>query len=1512
MQKKKRWHLVLILAVAALTVYNILPTVFFYTKPLSSSIDEPKAVEISAQVAKRINALEPQALAWIDSFCDLLHIKPSSITQDKNNQEFISVAFSSAQDASILRKYLPRAGALIPFTPSQLSLYGDAEDGEDTVVKIKRNIPVHFDTSSLGSFFQFSKKLDDNGKVAPLYQALITDRLKQIALSSGGMSQNAKFAEALLATTDADLSLEIAFALSDNIVSFSKAFNDSPSFTNRFFSSLTQLPGANKQQIAGSIAEKITVASSSLSKEVDLLSQEEAKLKSQGNFLDSSKLQLKASLSHKATLLKTAADLIKKNKGAIADGTEAWTYSNITPVLQENFLTIDNNSIQTLPLNGKNPFIQSIQIDWKNGTISLNLYEEITQLKTELEKTDTKRLEQVDQFLFNEIATISREADETITEAQNGYLITLSEIPESKSFLAFKLSSVAAAESNDIKNLILSSWNPRHADLQPNVFPVIDYTTYLSLPADEKGLSLIVYSPVIESKAPEAGFRMNSVYVIAKGMDKILKKFKDDPSSSDSKIFIEDFQKLRSLLSKSGYMGYEASLLNTGKEFAGDFIFEAPDYFQNVLAASREAFYVKGTKRYAVLEFSNKEQRILAENKIDSAIHEDLLQWRDDYRAAQLSIKGVSRFDVPKPTQNVLLSNLKLSAVKYFRGDERKILHWGLDLSGGKTVQIELRDTNNKLVSNEADIKQGINELYSRVNKMGVSEVSIRQEGDLITLDFPGSQSLSADELIKASSMLFHVVNEKFTPNNGALADSTNKFLQEVWNEAVVTNRKTTEDINRIACKHLYGDSLDPEVIQPRSEAAKALYDNGLRLTLPTDYSASSLYNDTFSKITMFRGEDYTEWHGQTHPLLVVFRNFALEGSDLENVHASYDPSRGNFLSFGVRSSYTSKEGLKITPREDFSSWTTPFSKEKITGTANGQISHNQGWRMAVILNGSVVSAPTLDSALKDSAMITGSFSQREINQLESDLKAGSLSFTPKILSEKNVSPELGSKERSMGILATIASLILVVGVMSFYYRLAGVIASIAVIFNILIMWATLQNIQATLTLASLAGLILTVGMAVDANVLVFERIREEFASKGRIASAIQAGYKKAFSAILDSNVTTIIAALILLQFDSGPIKGFAVTLIIGIVSSMFTALFVTKYLFSLWSKNPKNTALSMANWFKAKKFNFLRYAKVSMIASISVIVLGGALFSVERHSIFGMDFTGGYALNLELSPVKDLSYRQVVEKALVASGAKPQEIQVRELSPSNSVKIFLSKNLALTGRPLDGLVASSGLNGTPQIDWVISSLKKANIDLPESCIDFASQNWSEVSGQMSQTMRNSALIGLLIALLCIFIYITIRFEFKYAISATICLAHDLFFTFAAIALLHALGVSVQIDLTTIAALMTIAGYSLNDTIIVFDRIREETKGMKKTNLPDIINRALNITLSRTVLTSGTTLVALIPLIAMGGSTIFSFTLVMAIGIIFGTLSSLFIAAPLMLLFHKREEQKQQRIALNS
>jgi len=1509
MQKTKRWQFLLILAVTVLTLYNILPTVFFYTKPLGSPITEPKANTISVQIAERINRLKPESVNWLKSFCKLLKINPEKISTDEVNSENIKLSFSTNRDAKLFSSYLTRAGALIPFVPAQLSVSGGSPLSEDKTVVVQRNINVHFDPNLVESFFEFSTKFTDEGKIAPLYREVIKDRITGIALALGGPSQNELFTEALRASKEETVTLEFSAAVAENLVSFVRTFGEASDLSKRFFSGF--LESGNKSRAFEEVIKKLTFASSSLVQQIDAVSSEEADLKIRGKYLDGSKLQIKDTLTSNLNVVDEAIAILKKNEASFTNSVKKWSHSTISPFINKSFENLSDGSFtQTLSLSGKNPFVESLTVNWQAGNVTLNLYRDLIDLKQSRAEIDLKKQDAVERFLFNELAYVSRQTDETILPFKDAYRISLSELEDSSGFLLFKLSSIAEKKSNEARNLLLTAWNPVHADLQNSVFPVLDYSSYNALPSDEKAFGLIVYSPVSSGTSPVQGFRMNSVYVIAKGMSKIIKKMEADSSSPETQVFLQDFQKLRSLLGKSGYMSYEGSLLNAGKEFAGDIIFEAPDYFQNVIAASRENFYVKGSKRFAILEFTNVEQRILTENKIDTQIHEDLLKWRDDYLAARLSLKGASRFDVPKPTKNVFWSNFKLSALKYFRGDDRKILHWGLDLSGGKTVLMELRDAGNRVVTNEDDIKQGINELYGRVNKMGVSEVSIRKEGNFIALDFPGSQYLSASELVKASSMFFHVVNEKFTPNNTQLSASVNKFLQEVWNEAVVTNRKDADSVNAIAWKHLYGGSFDPSVARPESESAKVLYEQGLKLEDPQESDVSNLFNDTYSKIAIFRGDDYTQWQGQTHPLLIVFKNYALSGSDLENVHSSYDPSRGNFLSFNVKGSYTSKQGIKINPRDDFSAWTTPFSKEKIVGTANGQFSRNLGWRMAVILNGSVISSPTLDSPLRDSAMITGSFSQREITSLEADLKAGSLTFTPKILSEQNVSPELGGKERAAGILATAVALLLVIAVMIGYYRFGGVVASVAVLFNLLIMWATLQNIQARLTLSSLAGLILTVGMAVDANVLVFERIREEFSLTGRIASAVHAGYKKAFSAILDSNVTTIIAALILLQFQSGPIKGFAVTLIIGIVSSMFTALFMTKYFFSRWVRNPENKSLTMMNCFKTKNFDFLKYAKSSFFISAIVIVLGGALFVSEKGSLFGMDFTGGYTLNLELEPAKNLPYRHVVEEALLSAGAKPQEIQIRELSPSNNIRIFLSRSLELQGRPFYGMPRSD--TDIPQINWVVSSLGKEGVRMTSSAITSAKENWSEVSGQMSQTMRNSAVLGLLAALFCIFIYIAVRFEWKYAMAATICLLHDIFFTLGAVALLHLLKVPVQIDLTTIAALLTIAGYSLNDTIIVFDRIREETKSMKRAHLRELINLALNITLSRTVLTSGTTLLVLIPLIFMGGSTIFGFALVMAIGVIFGTLSSLFIAAPLMLFFHERESKKQQSVVVNN
>ncbi len=1509
MEKPKRWQLFLIAAVIFLTVYNILPTVFFYAKPLKSSIDQKRAEKIETDIAVRVNSLESESLSWLESFCNLLKLKPLSIALDASNPQFVQVKFQDRAEAQKFRNYLPRAGSLIGFVPAQLDVY-DRDLTSKTVV-VQRRIPVHLDTKTIQNYFQFGSKRDASGNPTDFYRAIVDDRLVFLGTSAGGTSENASLVQTSISHLQDSSAQDLLFMLSQNILNFTKVFDENSPVAKRYFASFSQIEVANQRQFIEQWIGALERVKDQVRLERIALSQEKDSLIGEGKYLETVKQQRLEWLNNRENLLINSAAIVKKHITAFSSGKTPLNFTTMKASLNES--QISSNQ-QIISLSGHHPFIESLTVDWDSEKIVLNLYADVQQVKDNLMAGAPS--EQLDQLIYNDIASLSRQAGEKIKPYLDRFEIQMSELSDSKTFVAMRLYNIAKAEAEMMRTAIATNWIPQHPDLQRSVFPIWDYETYQSLPADQKKLGLVVFAPSMQSKMPPKGFKMNSIYIVAKGVDKILNRYENQDSDA-AKQFIHDFNELRSMLQKNGFNGYSGGAYPIATEFKSDVVFEHEDYFQDILKATREDFTVHGTKRYALLEFSNTEQRILTENKIDNSLHENLLKWRDDYRAAQVDLRGTSKYDVPAPTSNVLWNNFKLSCVKYFRGDERKVIRWGLDLSGGKTVQIELRDNNNHVVQNEADIRQGINELYNRVNKMGVSEVTIRQEGNTIALDFPGSQSLSASDLVKASSMYFHIVNEKFMTSQ-TLAEATHRFLQDIWNEAVVTNRKDVEEINAIAWRHLYGESINPDAVQPRSQAAKILYENGLRLAHPQEMTSNAGLDETFSKVSMYRGDDFTDWYGQTHPLLVVFRNYALEGANLENVRGSYDPSKGNYLAFGVQGSHSSKDGIKISPRDDLQAWTAQYSKEKIAGTPLEAYSNGRGWRMAVILNGSVITAPALESALRDSASITGSFTQREINKLEADLKAGSLSFTPRILSEKNVSPELGGQERLHGIVATVCALVLAIITMIGYYRFGGFVASVAVIFNLLIMWAALQNLGATLTLAGIAGVILTVAMAVDANVLVFERIREEFAITGRIAAAVHAGYRKAFSAIIDSNITTLIAALILMHFDAGPIRGFAVTLIIGIISSLFTALFATRFFFTWWVQNPKHRELKMANFIKGAHFNFMKFTKPTVIVSAIVILIGSYLLITQRQTILGMDFTGGYALTVELPASAKNDYRAEVEKALTKQGLTAQEFQIRELHPSNNVRIFLSSSLEQQGRPFAGMPVSTDASevtypfeSNPKILWIVSALQSSQIQLAPTVLQDLDQNWTAISGQMSDTMRIHASIGLCIALLCILVYITIRFEFKYAISATLCLIHDLIFCVGVVGILHLLGVPIQIDLHIIAALMTIVGYSLNDTIIVFDRIREDARLMRKNNLTEVINHALNVTLSRTLMTSGITLLVLIPLIVLGGSTIFGFALVMAIGVIFGTLSSLFIAAPLMQYFHNREMQKQQRVELH-
>lgn len=1512
MEKQKRWQFYLILAVIFLTIYNILPTIIFYSKPLKAPINAERAHGVAESIVARVDELEKDSKDWLESFSNLLGIKPKSIQLKENDPGIIEVAFAHPKEAALFKRFLPQAGTLVPFVPAQLGLYPETS-GEETTALVSRKIGVHLDPSDIDAMFKFSPKYADNGDISPLYRNIVYDRVMQLALGFGASSKTAgQLAVISENPTDPQYNPTV-LSLAKEIIDADLALGRNSPAARRYFANFAQSTYPASDVLMKAFTARAEALKTSITAQRDTLQSELKKAKEAGERTEMFQEQELSLLENQRRTLDSALSFIQKN-GDLFKTSSPLNEETVLAGLKKSEAAVDsNNRLQILSLEGRNPYIEALAIDWNSDKIRLQFYPDIENIRLSEEKSETAAFlkDKVNQWTINDIARVSRLADENISPDGDEFAVSLSTLTNSQSVLTMDLGQLAAKQTNQLIDQVQRSWSPKHSDMSSEAYPLMSYENYKNLKPEEQKLGLVFYAPAMYQEAPPSGFRTGSIYVIARGLDSIQQKFRQTPGADDKQL-MADINQLQTLLQQKGFIGYPGSSYGVDPAFRKDYIFELDDYYADLVKATREDFVVKGSKRFAALDFTDVEQRILAWNKIEDRIQEDLLKWKEEYGAAQVDINATSKYLVPKPTKNPYWENFKLSAAKYFHGDERKVLKWGLDLSGGKTVRIGLRDHSGRPVTNPEDLKQAVNELYTRVNNMGVSERTIHIEGHNIVLDFPGSQNISAAELVKASAMYFHIVNEKFA-SNSALKDPVNQFLQNVWNEAVVTNRKDVESINAIAWQHLGGDTIGDVSVHPRSDVAKTLYDNGLRLANPKDTSSSSSFNDTLSSIGVMRGDNFAEWDGQSHPLTIIFHNYALEGSSLSNVQVGYDPSQGNILTFGIKSSY---EGADRggSPRDDFYAWTSQFAEDKIVGTPKEEYTQGRGWRMAVILNNHIITKPSLHAALRDGATISGRFSQREINQLAADLKAGSLSFTPRILSEENVSPELGREERKDGVVASIVALVLVVVAMVGYYHFAGIVATCAVLFNILIMWGVLQNLGAALTLPGIAGIVLTIGMAVDANVLVFERVREEFSISGRIASAIQAGYRKAFSAIVDSNVTTIIAALILLQFDSGPIKSFAVMLIIGIISSMFTALFMTRYFFAGWVQNPEHKSLSMSQFIGHTQINFLSYAKAAISISLIVIAIGTYFFVAQRNTLFGMDFTGGYSLNVELAERADHpSYRVETMDALLAHGATSNDVQVRELTRPNQLRIQLGMGMEEKGHPFyqmpellqEGKFAHE-YQHNPRIAWVVNALTDANLQVIPSQLSHLEDNWTVISGQLSDTMRNNAILGLGIALLAILIYIAVRFEFKFALSAVIGLVHDVLITVGILAILNAMGLPVQIDLTVIGALMTIIGYSLNDTIIVFDRIREDLHILRKMKYYDIINHALNVTLSRTIMTSGTTLLVLLALVFLGGKSIFSFSLVMTIGVLVGTASSLFIATPVLLYLHNREEERER------
>ncbi len=1443
MEKTKTWQWCVILAVVLLTLYNILPTLFYYSKPLSAPITETRAVSIANQIATRVDTLEEDGKEWIASFAKLVGVSPTDISLDPNDAGNFVVSFNNAKEADRFSKLLPRAGSYIQFVPAQLHV---AVSNNPLEVIVRRNVGLHMEGAEM---FSYVPVFEEDGSYSSALSTWVDDRAKAMVEVLAGLSPVGKELEIWQEKKGTEVDA-FALSFSRELIDLENAFGRGNAFLGKFLSRM--IGGDNQAEKSSAIAAKL-----------ELLS------KSEGLASENRKI------------LEKGSEILKKNSSSLAKETKKVTY----------------NSGKDIALSGVNPLFDKLNVDWAKGQMSLVLASDVKKALDENATTERGSLiqEKLRQLLVQEVALLQRITGEKVEVSETGeYTVAFSPLPNTSSFLAIDLEEVAESLSNGLENALKVEWQPRHADFALKNYPIVRGEHVKELNEKDKSLSLLVLDPLANDPMTE-DLNKGSLYVIARGARTLLDAATQQ-SQELQEVWKQDIESLRRLLEVRGFVGYPGDVTGMPKGFEQDIIFENSSYASYLLAATRESFEVLGTKRLAMLPLSTVGERIARENTIDDQIQDDLLKSKEEWQSSSVSIDPLQRLTVPEPTKSPFWENLKLSLKKYVRGDERRVLKWGLDLSGGKAVRVGLVDHSGKPVTDPEDLKQAVNELYARINRLGVSEQTIRVEDSHILVEFPGSQHLSAEELIQASAMTFHMVNEKFGYYNRETRDYVDAFLQDVWNEAVVTQKTDTDSLQEIAWRRLGGDLPEGDTTAARGSVAEFLYKEGLRFAPPGSPISSAL-DDTFSSIGKMRGQDRREWGGLPTPLVIMFHNYALEGASLSDVHVGYDPNKGNMLGFSIKSRYDSnlRSG---SPQDELYAWTSRFSEESIVGTPLEKYSDGTGWRMAVVLNGEIVSAPSLSGSLKDNGSITGRFSQRDINKLAADLKAGSLTFTPKILSETNISPELGKEERAAGLGAALIALCAVVLAMVGYYRFAGVVASAAVLFNLLILWGVLQNIDAALTLPGIAGIVLTIGMAVDANVLVFERIKEEFKNSGRIGSAINAGYNKAYSAIVDSNLTTLIAALVLTQFDSGPIKGFAITLIIGVASSMFTALFMTRAFFNWWVQRG-GKALNMSSMFGGTNYPFLSKSRICIGFSVLLIAIGSIFFVQQRQTLFGMDFTGGYSLIVETQNSEG-SPRLLTKEALEAAGAASNEIDVRELSRPTQLRIQLGKGMDEPGRPFYHFAHVRENN--PRLEWVLNALSKGGVQLQASTPQMLEESWSEVSGQFSQGMQTSAIFAILIALGAILVYITIRFEWKYALASVIGLVHDLLLTLALLAIFHAFGFAVEIDLVVVGALMTIIGYSLNNTIIIFDRVREDTKILRKSSFYEVITHALNETLSRTILTSGTTLLVLLALLLLGGSALFGFSLVMALGVFFGTISSLFIAPYILYRLAMKEE----------
>jgi SecD/SecF fusion protein len=528
----------------------------------------------------------------------------------------------------------------------------------------------------------------------------------------------------------------------------------------------------------------------------------------------------------------------------------------------------------------------------------------------------------------------------------------------------------------------------------------------------------------------------------------------------------------------------------------------------------------------------------------------------------------------------------------------------------------------------------------------------------------------------------------------------------------------------------------------------------------------------------------------------------------------------------------------------------------------------NVGNQLAIVLDGELQSAPVIEEKITKSGIIRGNYTLKEAIELANVLQ-NPLETPVKVLEERTVDPSLGKDSISSGFNASLYGTIAVGVFMAVFYFFGGMVANFALLLNVIITLGIMCSIDATLTLPGIAGLVLSIGMAVDANVLIFERIREELAAGKSLRGALAAGYDRAFGTIFDSHVTTLISAIILIKMGTGPIKGFGVTLTIGVAASLFTALVVTRLVFDFLIERGMMKSLPMLPVVKLTKVDFIGLTKPAFALSL-LLILGGLGYGVfgRGHKMLGVDFAGGDSLTLSFTQkVEDVDkLRDAVEKA----GVGEATIQYQKPLSGGSETLSVTTALGTAERVEQALAAS----------------------FPES--KFTKVGFDQVGPTVGREIQASAIKATFLAMLGILVYVAFRYEFSFAVAAVVATMHDALITMALFALSGG-----HLSATIVAAFLTILGYSINDKIVILDRIREDLQLGVRGSFREIINLALNQTLSRTIITGGSVLLATLSLFIFGGGVIHDFAFCFLVGVVAGTYSSIFIASAIVLWWHK-------------